>query len=63
MLESGSDPESYITEYTLVFDDKTVPWLQMLAVVVPATSTFSIGPGTRNPKPESLHPKPRSPEP
>ena len=24
MLYSGTDPESYITEYTLVYEDKTV---------------------------------------
>ena len=24
MLYSGTDPESYITEYTLVYNDKTV---------------------------------------
>ena len=25
MLESGTDPESYITEYTLVYEDDVVP--------------------------------------
>jgi len=25
MLESGTDPESYITEYTLVYEDKSMP--------------------------------------
>jgi len=24
MLESGTDPESYITEYTLVYEDKSL---------------------------------------
>jgi len=24
MLESGTDPESYITEYTLVYEDKKI---------------------------------------
>ena len=25
MLDSGNDPESYITEYTLVYEDKLFP--------------------------------------
>jgi len=28
MLYSGTDPESYIAEYTLVYEDETQPLLQ-----------------------------------
>ena len=31
MLESGTDPESYITEYTLVYEDK-ISWLAVKCV-------------------------------
>jgi len=34
MLESGTDPESYITEYTLVYEDKTVGEIDFYPVYI-----------------------------
>jgi len=42
MLESGTDPESYITEYTLVYEDKRVGvWGSEFGISVALQSTVA----------------------